>query len=149
MRRCKGDGGGRPLFYLRFLKKTGIMGIQGQTTVQTTEGENDMDEMNLEMEQEKTDCPCRRKHRDPQEEHDLINRLNRIEGQIRGIGAMVRDDRYCTEILTQVSAVQSALNGFAKTLLSSHIRTCVVDDIKSGNEKQAIDELCETIKRMM
>lgn len=59
-------------------------------------------------------CPCRHKHRDPKEEKDLISRLNRIEGQVRGIKAMVLDDRYCTDILVQVSAVQSALNGFLK-----------------------------------
>ena len=95
------------------------------------------------------ECPCRHKHRDPKEEKDLISRLNRIEGQVRGIKAMVQDDRYCTDILVQVSAVQSALNGFSKVLLSNHIKTCVVEDIKNGKEDQAIHELCETIKKMM
>lgn len=95
------------------------------------------------------ECGCRHKHRDPKEEKDLINRLNRIEGQVRGIKAMVQDERYCTDILVQVSAVQSALNGFCKTLLSNHIRTCVVDEIKKGNEEEAVAELCETIKKMM
>lgn len=94
-------------------------------------------------------CECRHKHRDPKEEKDLINRLNRIEGQIRGIKAMVQDERYCTDILVQVSAVQSALNGFTTRLLSSHIRTCVVQDIKDGKEEEAVAELCETIKKMM
>lgn len=94
-------------------------------------------------------CECRHKHRTPKEEKDLISRLNRIEGQIRGIKAMVQEERYCTDILVQVSAVQSALNGFSKLLLSSHIKTCVVEDIKNGREEQAIDELCETIKKMM
>ena len=95
------------------------------------------------------ECPCRHKHRDPKEEKDLISRLNRIEGQVRGIKAMVLDDRYCTDILVQVSAVQSALNGFSKMLLSNHIKTCAVDDIKNGKEEEAIKELCETIKKMM
>lgn len=94
-------------------------------------------------------CDCRHKHRDPKEERDLINRLNRIEGQVRGIKSMVLDERYCTDILVQVSAVQAALNGFCKMLLSNHIKTCVVDEIKKGNEEEAIDELCETIKKMM
>lgn len=94
-------------------------------------------------------CECRHKHRDPKEERDLVNRLNRIEGQVRGIKAMVTDERYCTDILVQVSAVQSALNGFCKLLLSSHIKSCVVEDIKNGREEEAIDELCETIKKMM
>ena len=98
---------------------------------------------------EKAECECRHKHRDPKEEKDLINRLNRIEGQIRGIKAMVQDERYCTDILVQVSAVQSALNSFSSKLLSNHIKSCVVQDIKDGREEEAINELCETIKRMM
>ena len=94
-------------------------------------------------------CECRHKHRDPKEEKDLINRLNRMEGQIRGIKAMVQDERYCTDILVQVSAVQSALNSFASKLLSSHIKSCVVQDIENGNGEEAINELCETIKKML
>lgn len=91
----------------------------------------------------------RHKHRNSNEERDLINRLNRIEGQVRGIKAMVQDERYCTDILVQVSAVQSALNGFCKVLLANHIKSCVVEDIKNGREEEAIAELCETIKKMM
>lgn len=94
-------------------------------------------------------CECRHKHRSPKEEKDLISRLNRIEGQVRGIKAMVQDERYCTDILVQVSAVQSALNGFTKVLLSNHIKTCVVEDIRNGREEKAVEELCETIKKMM
>ena len=100
-------------------------------------------------EREKEECACRHKYRDTEEEKDLIRRLNRIEGQVRGIKSMVQDDRYCTDILVQVSAVQAALNGFCKVLLSSHIRTCVVEDIKNGKEEEAVAELCETIKKMM
>ncbi len=101
------------------------------------------------------ECPAcagaepRHKHRDEKEEKELMTRLNRIEGQIRGIKSMVQDERYCTDILMQVSAVQSALNGFTKVLLSNHIKTCVVEDIKNGNEETAVDELCETIKRLL
>ena len=93
-------------------------------------------------------CCEKRKHRDEKEFRDLMNRLNRIEGQIRGIRGRVEDERYCVDILNQVSAVQSALNGFNKVLLSNHIRSCVVADVKEGNE-HAVDELCETIKKLM
>lgn len=98
------------------------------------------------MEEEKS-C-CRHKHRDNTEEKDLLNRLNRIEGQIRGIKAMVQDERYCVDILTQVSAVQAALNSFNKMLLSNHIKSCVVEDIKADNP-EAVDELCKTIQKLM
>ena len=94
-------------------------------------------------------CECRHKHRDPKEEKDLINRLNRIEGQIRGIKTMVQEERYCTDILVQVSAVQSALNSFSTKLLSNHIKSCVVQDIEEGKGEEAINELCETIKKML
>ena len=94
-------------------------------------------------------CHCRHKHRTEKEEKDLLNRLSRIEGQVRGIKAMVQDERYCPDILVQVSAVQSALNGFCKVLLSNHIKTCVVEDIRNGNEETAVAELCATIKKMM
>lgn len=88
------------------------------------------------------------KHRETKEYKDLLNRLNRIEGQIRGIRGMVEDERYCVDILNQVASVQSALNGFNKVLLSSHIHSCVVKDIREGRE-EAVDELCETIKKLM
>ena len=88
------------------------------------------------------------KHRETKEYKDLLNRLNRIEGQIRGIRGMVEDERYWVDILNQVASVQSALNGFNKVLLSSHIHSCVVKDIREGRE-EAVDELCETIKKLM
>ena len=90
----------------------------------------------------------KRKHRDEKEYKDLIHRLNRVEGQIRGIRAMVEEDRYCVDILTQVQAVSSALNAFCRTLLSNHIKTCVVEDIRDGKE-ESVDELCKTIQRLM
>ncbi len=108
-----------------------------------------MEDNRMEQNTSGDECQCRHKHRDPKEEKDLLNRLNRIEGQVRGIKAMVQEERYCTDILVQVSAIQSALNGFCKVLLSNHIRTCVVEDIKNGKEDEAIAELCETIKKMM
>ena len=93
-------------------------------------------------------CCEKHKHRETEEYRDLIRRLNRIEGQIRGIKGMVEEERYCVDILNQVSAVQSALNGFNKVLLSNHIHTCVVEDIRNGKE-EAVDELCETMKKLM
>lgn len=105
--------------------------------------------MKQEMAEEEAACECKHKHRDPKEERDLINRLSRIEGQVRGVKAMVQDERYCTDILMQVSAVQSALNSFSARLLASHIKSCVVEEIQNGNEETVIDELCETIKRMI
>ena len=88
---------------------------------------------------------CRRKHREPDESAALLNRLNRIEGQIRG---MVESDAYCTDILTQVSAVQSALNAFSRELLANHIRTCVVSDIQNG-QLEVVDDLLATIQKLM
>lgn len=93
-------------------------------------------------------CNCKTKHRDSDEYTKLIHRLNRIEGQVRGIKVMVEDDRYCVDILTQVSAIQSALNAFNKELLANHIKTCVVEDIKNGNE-DVVDELCKTLQKLM
>ncbi|MFV0363859.1 MAG: metal-sensing transcriptional repressor [Suipraeoptans sp.] len=88
------------------------------------------------------------KHRESKEYKDLINRLNRIEGQVRGVKNMIDEDRYCVDVLTQVSAIQAALNAFNKKLLSNHIHTCVVEDIKNGNV-EVVDELCDTIQKIM
>lgn len=93
-------------------------------------------------------CGCRKKHRSPEEFTALIRRLNRIEGQIRGIRGMVERDIYCTDILTQVSAAQAALNSFAKELLGNHIRTCVVQDVQAGH-LEVIDDLLNTIQKLM
>jgi len=101
------------------------------------------------MKKECGDCSnCKHKIRDEKEHKGLLNRLNRIEGQIRGVKNMVDEDRYCVDILTQVSAIQSALNAFNKNILANHIKTCVVDDIRDGNEEM-VDELCKTIQRFM
>ena len=78
----------------------------------------------------------------------MIHRLNRIEGQVRGVKCMVEDERYCVDILTQVAAIQSALKAFNRELLTNHIKTCVVEDIKAGDE-QVVDELCGTIMKLM
>ncbi len=95
-------------------------------------------------------CCERKKHkaRTSEEMKSLTVRLNRIEGQIMGIRKMIEDNRYCPDILIQVSAVQAALNSFNKELLASHIKSCVLDDIKAGNDN-AVDELCELLKKTM
>ena len=108
----------------------------------------------MEQEKRKESCSCQEgccvktKHRDSEEYKSLIHRLNRIEGQVLGIRSMLEEERYCVDILTQVSAIQSALNAFNKELLSNHIKTCVVEDIKKGDEA-VVDELCDTIRRLM
>lgn len=91
---------------------------------------------------------CKHKDRSEKEMKDLINRLSRIEGQIRGIKGMVEKDAYCTDVLVQVSAVTAALNSFNKVLLANHIKTCVMDDIKAGKE-ETVDELVETLQKLM
>lgn len=94
------------------------------------------------------DCCQRTKVRDEKEYKDLINRLNRIEGQVRGVTNMVQNDAYCVDILTQVSAIRSALNSFNKVLLENHIKTCVTEDIIAGNDDK-VDELVDTIQKLM
>ena len=96
---------------------------------------------------EEPDC-CRHKHRDSTEYEALLKRLSRIEGQVRGVRGMVEKEAYCTDILTQVSAIQSALNAFSRELLANHIRTCVVDGIRSGDE-DVVDELVRTVEKLM
>lgn len=94
-------------------------------------------------------CACgRKKERSEEDKRALLNRLSRIEGQIRGIRAMVEKDAYCPDILTQTSAVSAAINGFSRTLLSEHIRTCVAEDVRQGND-DVIDELLGTLQKFM
>lgn len=88
------------------------------------------------------------KERDDKEYKDLMNRLSRIEGQVRGVKGMVENDAYCTDILTQVSAITAALNSFNKILLANHIRTCVVDDLHAGKD-ETVDELVNTLQKLM
>ena len=93
-------------------------------------------------------CSHKTKERSQEEYKNLLNRLNRIEGQIRGIKNMVEKDAYCTDILVQVPAANAALNSFSKVLLANHMRTCVVDDIRAGKDG-TIDELVATIQKLM
>ena len=102
------------------------------------------------MSEEKRGCCCGKKTtmRSEEERKKLINRLSRIEGQIRGIKGMVEKNAYCTDILTQVAAANAALNSFNKVLLANHIRTCVARDIREGKD-ETIDELVVTLQKLM
>ena len=95
------------------------------------------------------ECVChKQKHRSEEEHKKMLNRLNRIEGQVRGVKRMVEEDAYCVDILTQVSAIQAALKAFSTELLSDHIKTCVAEDIMEGNN-EVIDELLGVVKKMI
>ena len=91
---------------------------------------------------------CRHKDRTPEEHKALLNRLSRIEGQVRGIRGMLEKDAYCVDILVQVAAANSALNSFSKELLSQHLRTCVADDLRSGSDDK-MDELIKLLPKLM
>ena len=93
-------------------------------------------------------CAEKRKHRTEEEKKALMNRLSRIEGQIRGIRGMIEKEAYCTDILVQASAVSAAVNAFNKELLASHIRSCVAEDIRAGKD-EVIDELVNTLQKLM
>ena len=105
------------------------------------------------MEKEAENC-CfseeRRKYRDKEgkEYKGLISRLNRIEGQVRGVRRMLEEDRYCVDIMTQVSAIQSALGSFNEELLAQHIKTCVVRDIREGDDA-LVDELVTLLSKLV
>lgn len=99
------------------------------------------------MSEEKT-CCHKTKERSDKEYKDLLNRLSRIEGQVRGVRNMVEQDAYCTDILTQVSAINAALNSFNKVLLANHIKSCVTQDILAGKE-ESVDELVAVLQKLM
>lgn len=103
---------------------------------------------NKEENTENCPCGCKKTIRTEEERKKLINRLSRIEGQIRGIKGMVERDAYCNDILIQSAAVNAAINAFNKELLSSHIHTCVARDIRNGDD-EVIDELVTTIQKLM
>ena len=86
--------------------------------------------------------------RSEDEKKKLINRLSRLEGQIRGIRGMLERDAYCPDILAQAAAANAALNAFSRELLSSHIRSCVVNDVRAGND-EIVDELLDTLRKLM
>ena len=97
-----------------------------------------------------TDCCCKHKEKiRPEEEYKrLMNRLSRVEGQVRGIRGMLEKSAYCTDILTQVAAVNAALSAFNRELLGEHIRTCVAEDIRKGST-EAVDDLLSTLQKLM
>ena len=106
-----------------------------------------MDELNLQ-EAPCAACTGKTKQRSDDELRGLVSRLNRVEGQVRGIRRMLEGNAYCIDILTQVSAANSALNSFARELLSNHLRSCVAEDIRSGNDEK-LDELVKTLQKLM
>ena len=101
------------------------------------------------MSEKKCCCACE-KHtmRTDEQKKALINRLKRIEGQVRGIQAMLERDAYCNDILIQSAAVSAAVNAFNKEILASHIHGCVVRDIRDGKD-EVVDELVATIQKLM
>ena len=100
------------------------------------------------MEQANESCCHKTKERGPEEMKRLIHRLNRMEGQIRGIRGMIEKDAYCTDVLTQVAAVNAALAAFSRELLAEHIKTCVARDIRAGKD-ETVDELVATLEKLM
>lgn len=105
---------------------------------------------NIEAEntEDMSNCCCQKKVRNEKEIKDLMNRLNRIEGQIRGIKRMLEEDAYCIDIINQVSAANCALNSFTKVILANHIKSCVAEDVKEGSEEK-LDELVKTLQKLM
>ena len=91
---------------------------------------------------------CRHKDRSPEEYKALLNRLSRIEGQVRGIRGMLEKEAYCVDILVQVAAANSALNSFSRELLAQHIGTCVADDLRAGSEEK-LEELLKLLPKLM
>ena len=105
---------------------------------------------NIEAEntEDMSNCCCQKKVRNEKEIKDLMNRLNRIEGQIRGIKRMLEEDAYCIDSINQVSAANCALNSFTKVILANHIKSCVAEDVKEGSEEK-LDELVKTLQKLM
>lgn len=94
------------------------------------------------------DCKCRKKVRSEENKKRLNNRINRIEGQIRGIKRMIEEDAYCPDVILQISAVCSALSSLSRTMLTDHVNTCVLSDIASG-KSEAADELSALLERII
>jgi DNA-binding FrmR family transcriptional regulator len=90
----------------------------------------------------------RKSHHSDKTKKNLVTRLNRVEGQIRGIKGLIEKDTYCDDVITQIAATQAALNSVAKILLEGHMRSCVVERIQEGDH-EVVDELLTTIQRLM
>ncbi|TCP62146.1 metal-sensitive transcriptional regulator [Baia soyae] len=96
-----------------------------------------------------TGCVSNRKsHHSEKTKHNLTTRLNRIEGQIRGVKNLIEKDTYCDDVLNQISAVQSALNSVGRILLEAHMKSCVMERLQEG-DTEVIDEVMTTIKKLM
>ena len=93
-------------------------------------------------------CGTRRTERSEEQKRKLVNRLNRIEGQVRGLRKMIEEDAYCNDVLTQSAAALSALKSFNRELLQAHLEHCVTRDIREG-KPEVIDELMDTLKKLM
>lgn len=94
-------------------------------------------------------CSSHRKsHHSEKTKKNLVTRLNRIEGQIRGIKGLIEKDTYCDDVITQISATQAALNSVAKLLLEGHMKSCIVERIQEG-DNEVVDELLTTIEKLM
>lgn len=109
---------------------------------------NDVNRILISPNEEMTGC-CHQKHtpRSEKQQKQLQNRLNRIIGQLNGISRMLNENRYCGDILTQVAAVESALQGFGYIILQEHLQTCVAEEIAAGNE-EIMEEVMELVKKL-
>lgn len=108
--------------------------------------ETNVDEI---KEQKCEKCACaKQKRRSEKEYKDLMNRLKRIEGQVRGVQKMIENDAYCTDVITQVAAINAALNSFNRVILTNHLHSCVADHIRQGDD-EVIDELSELLRKLM
>ena len=114
-------------------------------------GDNDIEMLDIADTSEKKCCCCgntKKTERAQTDQKKLMNRLSRIEGQIRGIKKMLENDAYCNDILIQSAAGSAAVNAFTRELLSNHIHSCVVRDIREGND-EVVDELMGTLQKLM
>ena len=100
------------------------------------------------MDEKRPCCCCKKTVRSEDERRALINRLRRVEGQIRGIRGMLERDAYCADILTQSAAVSAAMNGFNRALLNAHLRNCVVRDTRAGDDS-VVDELTALLQKLI
>ena len=102
------------------------------------------------MEKETTNCCCggKKTERSEEQKKKLLNRLSRLEGQVRGVRKMIENDAYCNDVLIQTAAISAAVNAFSREVLRSHLHTCVIRDSREGKDEVA-DELMETLERMM
>ena len=143
--------GGSEKSFLIFLLQNTLIGYIMSLTKQNTPMGFVKSQEEISMEEINKACPgcCHKtKERSEKEKRSMLNRLSRIEGQVRGIRKMVENSAYCPDILIQVSAVNAALNSFNKVLLAEHIRTCVTEDIREGKE-ETIDELVVVLQKLM